>query len=450
MELSFPTKPFRTHGGAAVPHLKHAAQAESVVMPVPGEVVIPMQMHVGAPCTPVVKPGDTVTVGQKIGDSTGFVSAPIHASVSGTVKAIQKVQLCNGGYGTAVVIESDGKMEMCPDLKAPEITDLKSFLQAVRDSGLVGLGGAGFPTHVKLNVPEGKSVDTLIVNVAECEPYLTADNREALENSASVLDGVFVVMKMLKLSRGIIAVESNKPQVIQQLSTMLASDKRNNGNVGVLPLRATYPQGAEKVLIKACTDRTVPMGKLPADVGCIVMNVTSIAFLADYLKTGVPLVKKRLTVDGSAVKEPKNVIVPIGTRIRDVMDFVGMKCEPAKILIGGPMMGMSAPTADAPVQKQNNGLIFLDEKDAHIPEPSACIRCGRCVMGCPMHLMPTMLETYAKAKDVEALQKFNIMDCMECGTCAFNCPASRPLVQAIRMGKGLVKAAAKPAGGAKK
>ena len=180
MELSFPTKPFRTHGGAAVPHLKHAAQAQSVVMPVPGEVVIPMQMHVGAPCTPVVKPGDAVTVGQKIGDSTGFVSAPIHASVSGTVKAIQKVQLCNGGYGTAVVIESDGKMEMCPDLKAPEITDLKSFLQAVRDSGLVGLGGAGFPTHVKLNVPEGKSVDTLIVNVAECEPYLTADNREEI------------------------------------------------------------------------------------------------------------------------------------------------------------------------------------------------------------------------------------------------------------------------------
>lgn len=446
MELSFPKKPFRTHGGAAVPHRKHTAQTESVVMPVPGEVAIPMQMHVGAPCTPLVKPGDLVTVGQKIGDSTGFVSAPIHASVSGKVKAIQKIQLCGGGYGDAVIIESDGKMELCPDLKAPEVSDLKSFLKAVRESGLVGLGGAGFPTHVKLNVPEGKSVDTLIINLAECEPYLTADNREALENTANVLDGVFAVKKMLKLSRSVIAVESNKPQAIQQLSAMLAADKRNaDGSVGVLPLRATYPQGAEKVLIKACTDREVPMGKLPADVGCIVMNITSAAFLGGYLKDGIPLIKKRLTVDGGAVSQPKNVIVPIGARVRDVMEFVGMKEEPAKILVGGPMMGMAVPSVDVPVQKQNNGLLFLSESEAHKPDVTACIRCGRCVMGCPMHLVPTKLETYANAKDVAALQEYDIMDCMECGTCAFNCPAGRPLVQAIRIGKALVKA-----GGAKK
>jgi electron transport complex protein RnfC len=308
------------------------------------------------------------------------------------------------------------------------------------------LGGAGFPTHVKLNVPEGKTVDTLIINVAECEPYLTADNREALEDSANVLDGVFTVKKMLKLSRAIIAVEKNKPQVIEKLNGLLAADSRNSDHsVGVLPLKATYPQGAEKVLIKACTDRTVPMGKLPADAGCIVMNVTSVATLAAYLKTGMPLVKKRLTVDGGAVKDPKNVIVPIGTYIRDIMNFVGMKTEPAKLLIGGPMMGMAAPTFDAPVQKQNNGLLFLSEEESHIPEPSACIRCGRCVQGCPMHLMPTRLEEYVKARDVEALQKFDVMDCMECGTCAYNCPAGRPLVQAIRLGKGLVKA-----GGAKK
>lgn len=446
MEFSFPQKPFRTHGGAAVPHRKHAAQSESVVMPVPSEVAIPMQMHVGAPCKPMVKPGDPVTVGQKIGDSTGFVSAPIHASVSGKVKAIQKIQLCGGGYGDAVIIASDGKMEMCPDLKAPNITDLKSFLAAVRESGLVGLGGAGFPTHVKLNVPEGKKVDTLIINVAECEPYLTADNREALENTASVLDGVFTVKKMLGLSRGILAIESNKPQVIEKLRSMLDTDTRNTDkSVGVLALRATYPQGAEKVLIKACTDRVVPMGKLPADVGCIVMNVTSVAFLADYLKTGVPLVKKRLTVDGSAVAEPKNVIVPIGTRVRDVLAFVGMKGEPAKVLVGGPMMGMAVPTLDVPVQKQNNGLVCLDETEAHKPQMTACIRCGRCVMGCPMHLVPTRLEAYAKAKDVDALVDYDIMDCMECGTCAYNCPAGRPLVQAIRVGKALVKA-----GGAKK
>lgn len=446
MELSFPTKPFRTHGGAAVPHRKNTAQVQSVVMPAPKEVAIPMQMHVGAPCSPLVKPGDLVTVGQKIGDSKAFVSAPIHASVSGKVKAIQKIQLSNGGYGDAVIIESDGKMGPCPDLKAPEVTDLKSFLQAVRDSGLVGLGGAGFPTHVKLNVPEGKKVDTLIVNIAECEPYLTADNREALEDTANVLDGVFTVKKMLGLSRAMIAVEKNKPEVISQLNTLLTTDSRNDGQtVRVMPLKATYPQGAEKVLIKACTDRVVPMGKLPADVGCIVMNVTSIATLANYLKTGMPLVKKRLTIDGGAVKDPKNVIVPIGTSIHDIMDFVGTKKAPAKVLIGGPMMGMAAATIDAPVQKQNNGLLFLSEEEAHLPQPTACIRCGRCVQGCPMHLIPTKLEEYVKVQDVGALQKFDVMDCMECGTCAYNCPAHRPLVQAIRLGKSLVKA-----GGAKK
>lgn len=446
MELSFPKKSFRTHGGAAVPHRKHAAQTESVVIPTPAEVVISMQQHVGAPCTPVVGRGDCVTVGQKIGDSTAFVSAPIHASVSGTVQAVQKVLMPNGAYADAVVIASDGKMTACPDLRPPTVNSRDDFLKAVRESGLVGLGGAGFPAHVKLNVPKGKTVDTLIVNVAECEPYLTADHREAMENSWSVLSGIYAVKELLGVHRVLIAVEDNKPDVIRTLLQIADNPQRDpNDEVRVLPLRARYPQGAEKVLIQSCTGRRVPMGKLPADVGCVVMNVTSIAFLADYLKTGMPLVKKRLTVDGSAVEKPQNVIVPIGTRICDVLDFVGVAAQPDKVLMGGPMMGMAVPSLSVPVLKQNNGLTCLAGKEAHLPPVTACIRCGRCVEGCPMDLMPTKLESFARAGDVDGLNAYSVMDCMECGTCAYNCPAGRPLVQAIRMGKNLVKA-----GGAKK
>ena len=447
MELSFPKKPFRTHGGTAVPHHKHTAKCESLIMPPPGEVVISMQQHVGAPCVPTVKRGDSVTVGQKIGDSTAFVSAPIHASVSGTVKAIEKVLMPSGMYADAVVIASDGKMTPCPDVRPPVVNNHEDLLKAVRESGLVGLGGAGFPAHVKLNIPEGKTVDTLIVNVAECEPYLTADNREALENSWSVLSGVYAVKELLDVHRVLIAVEDNKPEVIETLRKIADSPERDpNDEVRVLPLKARYPQGAEKVLIQSCTGRKVPMGKLPADVGCVVMNVTSIAFLADYLKTGMPLVRKRLTVDGNAVNDPKNVIVPIGTRIRDILAFVGVTKQPDKVLMGGPMMGTAVPSLDVPILKQNNGLTCFSGKAAHLPHATACIRCGRCVAGCPMNLMPTNLETFSNAGDVDGLLAYDVMDCMECGTCAYNCPAGRPLVQSIRMGKGLVKAA----GGAKK
>ena len=445
MELNFPKKPFRTHGGAAVPHRKHTAQQESVVMPIPAEVVIPMQQHAGAPSVPTVQRGESVTVGQKIGESTAFVSAPIHASVSGTVTSVEKVLMPTGASVDAVVIQSDGSMTPDPDLKPPVLNSKEDFLKAVRESGLVGLGGAGFPTHVKLNIPEGKTVDTLIINVAECEPYLTADNREAIENAQSVLDGVAAVKEQLGIHRVFLAVEDNKPKAIQMLRQ--AAEKTSfAAEVCVLPLRARYPQGAEKVLIQSCTGRVVPMGKLPADVGCVVMNVTSVAFLADYLKTGMPLVKKRLTVDGPAIAHPQNVIVPIGTRVKDILAFVGCKEEPDKVLMGGPMMGTAIPNLDVPILKQNNGLTCFTGKETHVPKATACIRCGRCVSGCPMHLMPTKLETFVQAKDIDGLNAYHVMDCMECGTCAYNCPAGRPLVQAIRLGKGLVRAA----GGAKK
>ena len=441
MGLSFPKKPFRTHGGAAVPHRKNTAQLQTAVLPCPDQVTIPMQQHVGAPCKPLVKVGDTVDVGQKIGDSDAYVSAPIHASISGKVTAITQVTLPGGQRTDAVVIQSDGEMRVSPDVKPPKVDSAESLCRALRESGLVGLGGAGFPAHVKLNVPKGKRIDTLIINAAECEPYITADNREAIENAQSVLEGVYIIRDLLHIDRVIIAVENNKPDVIETLTRIADNPERDpDDNVRVLPLRARYPQGAEKVLVKSCTDRVIPLGKLPADVGCIVMNITSVAFVADYLKTGMPLVKKRVTVDGSAIQHPQNVLVPVGTKISDLVAFCGgWKAEPAKLLMGGPMMGLALTGDDLPILKQNNGLLAFAEGDAVLPEPTACIRCGRCVAGCPMDLMPTQLEKYAELGDVDALNRYGVMCCMECGTCAYNCPANRPLVQAIRMGKALVK-----------
>lgn len=441
MGLSFPKKPFRTHGGAAVPHRKNTAQLQTAVLPCPDQVTIPMQQHVGAPCKPLVKVGDTVDVGQKIGDSDAYVSAPIHASISGKVTAITQATLPGGQRTDAVVIQSDGEMRVSPDVKPPKVDSAESLCRALRESGLVGLGGAGFPAHVKLNVPKGKRIDTLIINAAECEPYITADNREAIENAQSVLEGVYIIRDLLHIDRVIIAVENNKPDVIETLTRIADNPERDpDDNVRVLPLRARYPQGAEKVLVKSCTDRVIPLGKLPADVGCIVMNITSVAFVADYLKTGMPLVKKRVTVDGSAIQHPQNVLVPVGTKISDLVAFCGgWKAEPAKLLMGGPMMGLALTGDDLPILKQNNGLLAFAEGDAVLPEPTACIRCGRCVAGCPMDLMPTQLEKYAELGDVDALNRYGVMCCMECGTCAYNCPANRPLVQAIRMGKALVK-----------
>lgn len=443
-DLKFPSSPFKTKGGAAVPHRKNTAQCESAVMPPPDEVVIPMQQHIGAPCKPAVKPGDYVKIGKIIGDSDAYVSAPIHASVSGTVKKITQVRMPGGNLCDAVVIESDGQMAVNEYLVPPAVHGLSELLAAVRASGLVGLGGAGFPAHVKLNVPNGKTIDTLIINVAECEPYITADHREALENSWAVMSGVYAIKELLKIDRVIIGVENNKPDVIDVLREIADNQTSDPGNhVRVLPLKARYPQGAEKVLVKACTGRVVPAGKLPADVGCVVMNVTSIAFLANYLKTGVPLVTKRITVDGSAVKNPQNVIVPIGTPIKDVIAFCGGYAQPPrKILMGGPMMGLAISDDTLPVLKQNNAILAFGEKDAKLPEPSACIRCGKCVYSCPMNLMPPVISSSVKRKDAQALEKLGVMTCMECGSCAFNCPAHRHIVQNMRLGKAVVKEAA--------
>ena len=441
--LFFPSRPFKGYGGVTLPHLKGTENCRSEIIPLPERVIISMQQHVGAPCDPVVKPGDHVDVGQIIGDSKAYISAPIHASVSGTVAAIGEILLPSGQKVKSVVIDSDGKQTMWEGVKPPVVNNMKDLCNAVRASGLVGLGGAGFPAYVKFNIPEGKKADTLIINGAECEPFLTADYREMVENGQSVLDSIYFIKEIMGIHRVIIGIEANKPEGIRMLSEIADDEERDPlDEVRVLPLKASYPQGAEKVLINSCTGRRVPRGKLPIDVGCIVMNIATISFIAKYLHDGVPLINKRVTVDGTAIAEPKNVIAPIGTPIADIIEFCGgYKAEPRKLLLGGPMMGTAVYDENMPIQKQNNGLTVFAAEDVQQEEATDCIRCGRCVAACPMHLQPLTIEHYVHSNNVAELERHSLMTCIECGSCAYVCPARRKLVQYMRMGKTLIRKA---------
>ncbi len=426
----------RIKGGVKTPHYKNTAKFETRVMPVPEKVEIPMLHHIGAPCMPTVKKGDEVMLGTIIGDSDKFVSAPIHSSVSGTVSEIKKRMFPNGAAIDSIVIKSDGKLTIDPSVKPPIVNTKEEFLKAVRNSGLVGLGGAGFPAHVKLNPPKDKKIEYLLINAAECEPYITADYRETIENSWNVISGINVVMEFLEIENVIIGIEDNKPTSIKILNDIADSDKK----ITAVSLKSIYPQGAEKMLIYALTGRVVPAGGLPMDVGVIVMNVTSVSFIAKYLKTGMPLVRKRLTVDGAVIKEPSNVDICIGTYIKDLIDFCGgFTEEPYKILMGGPMMGLAQYTTDMPILKQNNAILAFNKKQSMVPEQTACIRCGNCVRACPMALMPQQLDIFSESQDVEQLKKYNVESCIECGACSYVCPAKRHLVQAIKKGKILVK-----------
>ena len=430
----------KVRGGVKVAHHKNTAELEVVRIPTPSKVVIPMQQHIGAPCEPVVKVGDEVAVGQLIGDSDKFVSAPIHASVSGTVTAIGDIKMPNGSVSKAVTIESDGEMRLWEGIKPPKVDTREDLIKAVRDSGLVGLGGAGFPTHVKLNFPPDKNIDTLVVNAAECEPYITVDYRECMENSWDILSGVYALKELLGFKQVIIAAEDNKPEAFKVLGKIADHDADIDDSVKLMVLESKYPQGAEKMMVQSATGRRVPPGKLPADVGCVVMNVASVAFISRYLKTGKPLVSRSLTVDGSAIAEPKNVRVPVGTDIGEIIDFCGgFKGEPSKILTGGPMMGLAIVGTDLPVLKQNNAILAFTADDAVLKPETDCIRCGRCVAACPMSLMPTNIVKAAKIKDVDALKRAGVTVCMECGSCAFACPAGKPLVQHMRLAKAILR-----------
>ena len=431
--------PFLQHirGGVHAPHRKNTAEMQTESCPIPDEVCVVMQQHIGAPCIPCVKKGDEVRVGTKLGDSDSPVSAPIYSGVSGTVTDITDSLLSNGSVSKAVIIKTDGLQTMADDITPPVITNKDEFLAAVRGSGLVGLGGAGFPAHIKLNPKT--PVDTLIINGAECEPYITSDYREMVENTNDIISGIALVLEYLPFKRAIIVVEDNKPKAISMLKKAAAKSEIAD-KITVMPTKAMYPRGAEKVTVYAATGRIIKSGQLPADVGCVVMNVTSAATLARYIATGMPLVNKRITVDGSAVSQPKNMRVPIGTYVSDVIKFAGgYKCEPKKLIMGGPMMGVALPGEHMSVLKQTNAILALDDNGAYPKPQSACIRCSRCLRVCPMSLSPTIIETHLKMKNASALKKDGVMNCIECGCCAYECPAMRPLVQVMRESKRLVR-----------
>ncbi|MDD4188885.1 MAG: electron transport complex subunit RsxC [Eubacteriales bacterium] len=423
---------FTTNTGIRTEHHKNTSGCETVKMGVPKKVLIPLQQHIGAQCEPLVQKGDKVKAGQMIGDSKARVSVPIHSSVSGTVVSVAPVLYPGGFYVNAVGIETDGMQEVHEDVKPPVFSDKAGFIKALRSSGLVGLGGAGFPTHIKLSPPEDCNIDTLLINGAECEPYLTADTREMLENTNAIFEGISIVRKMLNIKNVIIGIEKNKPEAIKKMKETAAAFD----NVRVSELKTSYPQGAEKTLIYSLTKRIVPSGKLPMDVNCIVMNVNSVSFVSEYAKTGMPLIKKRVTVDGSAVKNPQNVEVLIGTSLADLFEFCGgFKSEPRKILMGGPMMGISQYSLESTILKHTNGILAFDEKDSVLKPESACIKCGRCARACPMNLQPMNINLMVNKGRFEELDKYHICDCIECGNCSYVCPAKRYLVQSIRLGK---------------
>lgn len=391
-----------------------------------------MSMHIGKPAVPTVKVGERVTVGQLIGASDGFISAPVHSSVSGKVKKLDELTVSGGMKTAAVVIETDGEQEICESVKPPTVTDFDSFIKAVKESGIVGLGGAGFPTFVKLGVKDLSAIEAVVINAAECEPYITSDTRTMLDKADYISKGIDLLQKYLKVKRIIIGIENNKKACIDKMAEL--ANGKSGVEVKVLP--SVYPQGGEKVLIYNTMGRMIPKGGLPLDVGAIVINCTTLASIAEYIETGMPLVEKCITVDGSAVREPKNVIAPIGTPIEKLFEFCsGFKAEPKKVLYGGPMMGIAVPSLDAPVLKMTNAVIALDEKEARPPKATACINCGECVNHCPLRLDPRAIAKAYKLDLCDELKKLCADLCMECGCCAYVCPAKRHIVQTNKLAK---------------
>lgn len=428
----------RGRGGVKVPHNKNTENCKIIRMPAPDKVILPMQQHIGAPCIPTVKVGDTVKVGQIVGDSDKFISAPIHSSISGKVTKIADTVLANGRQAPAVTIESDGEMALFEGIEKPVINNADDFRKAIRDSGLVGLGGAGFPSHVKFALSPDKPIDTIVVNAAECEPHITVDYRECVDNTLYIIRSLMIIKEQLNIPHAVIAVEDNKPAAIEKLQKV--ADEIGDGSIKVMSLKSKYPQGAEKMIVYSATGRKIPLGKLPADVGVIVMNVTSTAFIGRYLETGKPLVSRSLTVDGSAIIKPQNVRVPIGTSLNELIDFCGgFKPDLDKVIAGGPMMGTALVTTDVPIIKSYNAVLAFSKGTIPEKPDNNCIRCGRCSQVCPMGLMPTNIMRSVKARDFDGLKQSNVIACMQCGTCAYACPAGRPLVQYVVLAKDMLR-----------
>lgn len=404
--------------------------------PLPKRVLIPLAQG-GAPCEPLVKKGDAVLAGQKIGESKAFVSAPVHASISGQVVGIETHLLPTGREGQVVVIEGDGTDTWAQtsgrSLDELTVEDLKAL---IREAGLTGMGGAMFPTHVKVSPPPGKVFDSVIINGAECEPYLTCDQRLMTEEPKKIILGLKAWLKVTGAKQGFIGIEHNKPEAIQALQAAAAGER----NVEVVPLRTKYPQGSEKQLIKAILGREVPSGGLPVDAGALVQNVGTAYALATAIETGRPLVERVVTVTGTPLKRPQNLKVRLGTLCSDLLALCGLEGEVGKIISGGPMMGIALPTADVPVIKGTSGILLLTPQEAEIPPERPCIRCGRCVDACPIGLVPTFLDQFCRKEMWDRAEEYHVQDCIECGSCAYVCPSKRHLVPALRLGKAEVLA----------
>lgn len=418
-------------------------------------VTIPVTMG-GAPNQPVVKIGDEVAKGQIIANGEGFMNCPVHSSVSGKIKKIQNCLVTGNGMAPCIIIEADdaGRESLLPVLDPYECSK-EDCLKRIREAGIVGMGGASFPAHVKLNPPADKIIDYVLVNAAECEPYLTCDERTILEQSAKVIDGLSIVLHIVNggktgngKAKGIIVLEDNKAYLLPELEKAISEAGKEN-KISVCLVKTKYPQGAEKFIVSAATGREIPSAKLPADAGCVISNVGTVCAISDAFRLGMPLIERSLTISGGAVEKPVNVRVPVGTIVSDLMpDVFKLKDSESaevtsdsavKIISGGPMMGFAMMSADFPVAKGTSGVTFLTEKETFLEEESQCISCGSCVAKCAMRLSPALIVRELKAGNLEKAKSFGLMDCIECGCCAFVCPAKVNLIQRIRLGKGLVR-----------
>lgn len=431
-------------GGVHPNDHKDATKDKKIVELKPSKIMVyPMSQHIGAPCTPCVEVGDRVLMGQKIGDSDAFVSSPVHSAVSGKVVAIEKRLHPNGTNVMSVVIENDFMDEKVETIKKYDDENKLTRdekIKLVREAGIVGLGGATFPTHIKLNPPADKKIDCCIINGAECEPYLTSDYRVMLESPLLIFDGLKQIMNILGVKKAYIGIENNKPEAISTMSKIAESFE----GIQICPLKTKYPQGSEKHLIKAITGRVVPDGKLPADAGVVVNNIDTCTAVYNAIKFRQPVLSRIVTVSGLGVKNPCNFRVRLGTCFDDIFEAAGFDSEKTvKVIMGGPMMGTAQHSLNVPTIKGTSALLALTENEVHLGKEAPCTRCGKCVSNCPMGLMPVQLNSYARIDDLDTCMKYNITSCIECGVCSYTCPCGNHITQRIKLAKRKIAASRK-------
>ena len=420
--------------GIYIPHNKATAEMETSVMPLPNSIVLPMRQHVGAACLPQVKRKQHVDVGTLVGHADARMTADIFSPVSGTVKEIRAIHYSDGRSDQAVVIVPDGEQTVDEAIRPPQVTDYPSLVEAVRHSGIVGLGGAGFPTWLKMDT-DLSNIDCWLVNGAECEPYLCSDYREMVEHPDTIISGIATCLDLSGVGKSLICIEDNKPRAIETLRQAAAGDDR----IDVFVLPARYPQGASRVILRNVTGRSVPRGGHLTDVGALLFNVTTMSQVGRFLQDGMPLTKRRITVMGDVVEHPQNLEVFIGTPIGEILDYCGLTEDPSKVIIGGPMMGVTQVGLESPIVRQNSGLLALGKAASQLPPTTACIKCDACVNSCPMHLTPIAIQKAYQRTDVKALDRLMADLCVECGTCSYVCPAKQPLAASVRLARSLLR-----------